>query len=150
MVTFSILMLYLLSFCFPSPLLFFLALLLNYFIFHNASLWLCENRNPWILCLFNFIPFSFSISSSLNMVGGNESFLSHYTCYGVPCGQGLSSLGVLNLIDFKIHLIVKKKKKIAINQTDIHDKPDLNLRGVKMWKTCCTVGKKNVKNKYGT
>lgn len=66
------------------------------------------------------------------MVGGNESFLSHYTCYGVPCGQGLSSLGVLNLIDFKIHLIVKKKKKIAINQTDIHDKPDLNLRGVKM------------------
>ena len=74
--TFSILMLYLLSFCFPSPLLFFLALLLNYLIFHDFSLRLCEKKS-WRRFLFNLISFYLSTSPfSLDMGGGDEPFLS--------------------------------------------------------------------------
>lgn len=76
--TFSILMLYLLSFCFPSPLFLFLALLLNYLIFHDFSLRLCEKKKSWRRFLFNLISFYLSTSPfSLDTGGGDEPSLSH-------------------------------------------------------------------------
>lgn len=138
----SILMPYSLSSCFPSPLFLFPALLLNSRLFYDFSFWLCENRNPWNLFLFNLISFHLSTSASyLNTVGVMSPFCP--ICFphtDVSCELRLSSLGVLisYCIEFNFPLIIKRKKCCQSNwdvPSMMRETPiSVMLRG---WKQMC-------------
>lgn len=128
------------SFYFLSPLFPFSALSLNFLIFHDFSLWLCENTNPWNPFLFNPISLYLSSSpSSLYMAGVMPPFcLTCFTHYVLPWGPGFISLGncIPYWTELKIPLIVTKKKMLPIQFWHaINYKTEPHFRDAKMLKT---------------